>query len=296
MITKYKIFVISFCLFIFLLPHARSQHIDIGVLGGVSTYQGDISPLNWKVSTGQLYGAYGAFVRMNVLPATAAKFHMLSARISGQDKNSVDESRVSRNLSFRSQIFEIGGALEVILTDFSPFTRRSPLKPYVTIGYNIFHFNPKAKYNGEWIELQPLGTEGQGIPNYPEKKKYKRIQGNLSFGFGLYYNITKKWIFGMEVAPRATTTDYLDDISTTYASSELLELYYGEMSAILANRSLPSNDVSPNAFGPGAPRGNSDHNDWYIVSSISIMYRIFYPKFDRVKRKKFKGGSKCFKF
>ena len=35
--------------------------------------------------------------------------------------------------------------------------------------------NPKALYNGEWIELQPLGTEGQGT-SLTSQKKYSLNQ------------------------------------------------------------------------------------------------------------------------
>jgi hypothetical protein len=37
---------------------------------------------------------------------------------------------------------------------------------YLSMGAIFFKFNPKGKYLNEWLELQPIGTEGQGLPGY----------------------------------------------------------------------------------------------------------------------------------
>ena len=38
------------------------------------------------------------------------------------------------------------------------------------IGVGYFSFNPQAKLGNRWIDLQPLSTEGQGFPEYPDRK------------------------------------------------------------------------------------------------------------------------------
>ncbi len=44
------------------------------------------------------------------------------------------------------------------------------LRPYGLIGIGAYKYNPKAKLDGQWVELQPLHLEGQGMAEYPERK------------------------------------------------------------------------------------------------------------------------------
>ena len=73
--------------------------------------------------------------------------------------------------------------------NFLPFQPGNPLytwTPYVYSGISIFHFNPQAENkNGEWVNLQELGTEGQGTTFFPEKEKYSLIQYCNCYGWWL---------------------------------------------------------------------------------------------------------------
>ena len=59
--------------------------------------------------------------------------------------------------------------LAVQLRDETPSPETPPELPPVEdgspsfVGVGGFYFNPKAKYEGKWVSLQPLGTEGQGL-------------------------------------------------------------------------------------------------------------------------------------
>ncbi|MEO8734182.1 MAG: hypothetical protein ABI373_07615, partial [Flavobacteriales bacterium] len=44
---------------------------------------------------------------------------------------------------------------------------RAHLGFYLFAGVGAFHFNPQAQYKGNWVDLRPLGTEGQGLPGGP---------------------------------------------------------------------------------------------------------------------------------
>ena len=70
---------------------------------------------------------------------------------------------------------------EFHILKYIPGSMKYRWTPYVTGGAAVFTFNPKAEYNGEWVALQPLGTEGQGLPQYPDRKKYSLIRW-LHFG------------------------------------------------------------------------------------------------------------------
>jgi hypothetical protein len=83
--------------------------------------------------------------------------------------------QVTRNLGFASSIYEVSAQFEF---NFLPYTTipyssmnaKHKFSPYLMAGFGVFHFNPFAKYNGEKVFLQPLGTEGQGYPEYPDLK------------------------------------------------------------------------------------------------------------------------------
>ena len=101
--------------------------------------------------------------------------------------------RYNRNLSFRSPITEVSLLLDFypvaffknFNTDFSP----SLFSPYILGGVGYFHFNPQANLNGQWIDLRPLHTEGEGFAEYPNVKEYNLNQVNLSYGFRLAYEV-----------------------------------------------------------------------------------------------------------
>lgn len=102
--------------------------------------------------------------------------------LSGADSKSANENdasngvyRYNRNLSFRNRIKE----LTVVATfdlfqNQSTYISRVKWTPYAFIGLTAFLHNPQAKapqfevdgvtplpQAGKWVDLQPLGTEGQ---------------------------------------------------------------------------------------------------------------------------------------
>ncbi len=116
------------------------------------------------------------------------------------------------------------------------------------------------------MALQPLGTEGQRLPasNNPI---YQLTQFSIPVGLGLKFAISDSWNIGFELGSRLTFTDYLDDVSTTYASdNELLETQ-GELALALANRSR-----TPKLGGEG--RGDAEDKDWYIMGGLSISFNL----------------------
>ena len=41
--------------------------------------------------------------------------------------------------------------------------KRVKLTPYGFLGLALMYHNPKAQFNGDWISLRDLGTEGQNL-------------------------------------------------------------------------------------------------------------------------------------
>ena len=92
----------------------------------------------------------------------------------------------------------------------------------------------------DWIDLQPLGTEGQftGIAGTP--KPYSLLQIGVPLGGGILYRLMDKWDLSLEFSYRFVFTDYLDDVSGRYPSEEVYQemLNQGNYDGItLSNRS-----------------------------------------------------------
>src|SRR5205085_6237819 len=108
--------------------------------------------------------------------------------------------------NFKSTVLEGSVCAEINL--FEPEVYVS--YPYVFAGIGVFHFDPYTydKENKKTY-LQPLSTEGQGLPEYPNRKSYKLTQVCLPFGGGWKVNINKRFDLIYEVGFRYLFTDYL---------------------------------------------------------------------------------------
>lgn len=73
---------------------------------------------------------------------------------------------------------------------------------------------------GNKYYLKPLSTEGLG---FLENRPYYKInQVSIPFGGGVKFALNDNVRLGFEVGMRKLFTNYLDDVSTTYAGKDLL--------------------------------------------------------------------------
>lgn len=161
---------------------------------------------------------------------------------------------------------------------FLPNTPNYLFTPYVTLGVGVFSYDPYAYLNGRKEFLRPLGTEGQ-VANYKGRKEYNTMAICIPFGVGIKYNISEKMNISFEVAQRFTTTDYLDDVSTTYAKDKTTfpDGPNGQSSIayLLQDRSYEIVGKQ-NALGltEGRQRGNAKQKDQYVIAEIGISFNI----------------------
>ena len=157
---------------------------------------------------------------------------------------------------------------------------------YAFAGIGAFYFNPKAFYANQWVPLQPLGTEGQGIGPL---NKYLRFNISLPLGIGFRYAINYQWRLGIEVDYRKTFTDYIDDVSTVYYSPDSLLKYRGPAAVYLANPGLGGlNGGGIDPTLPGYQRGDQTDFDAYLFGYFTVSYKLAPKrrKFRRVGRRR----------
>lgn len=257
-----------------------AQYSEIGLLGGVSFYMGDLNP---AMPFKDVRPAGGLFYRYNFNDRFSIRAAAHVAYIVGYDANSSDEAQLERNLSFESWLFDFSVTGEFNFFKYAPGDMRHWITPYLFGGISLFKFNPRAELNGEMWELQPLGTEGQGTTFYPDRQKYSLFNAAIPFGLGVKVNLNKTFSVGLEWGMRYTFTDYLDDVSTTYADIDVVQAERGDIANALSNRAVRLDQVS-GEYVPLSPqerldytgrqRGNSTTNDWYSLVLVSFSMNI----------------------
>ncbi len=260
------------CCFFFVAMRSTAQYNEVGILLGASNYKGELSP--HLFNTDFLHFAAGGFYRHNWNRHWSYHFELNYGRISGDDALATTGFERNRNLSFYTDILELSPLIEFNFFPYETGNSEFPFTPYLFTGLSVFHFNPKAELNGVAVDLQPLGTEGQGLNG---TSLYNRITFALPFGGGIKINLGNFGL-GVEVGARRTYTDYLDDVSTTYPDPLKLMAARGPVAVALSDRSILKGDTSTNFPSiTGKQRGFSKDNDWYVFAGVTIYIRINSP-------------------
>ena len=138
-------------------------------------------------------------------------------------------------------------------------------------GIGAAFFNPKAELNGNYEELQPLQTEGED---------YGKVALVFPAGAGINYRASYEWSFGLEASYRFTTTDYLDDVSTTYIDNAS---FTNPIARQLADR-------GPELGAPlreaGDQRGDPDNNDGYFLVQAKVYYHFNQGMYYKKKKRR----------
>ena len=252
---------------VFAQKHTRSA--EVGIFLGGSYYIGDLNPLiHFNAFTKP---AGGVVFRYNFNPRLSARANVLFGSIQGDDSYSPAPAQQQRNLNFKSPINELSAQLEFNFLDYEIGNEKRKFTPYIFFGIGVFQFDPHGQLNGDWVALQPLGTEGQGLDGGASNRKYKLIQPSIPFGIGIKTNLSKSIGLSLEWGMRKTFTDYLDDVSKTYYDPVKLAAARGAGAAVMSDRSI---GTDPNYSNVGRQRGNPTNKDWYSFAGIVLTFKL----------------------
>ena len=245
-----------------LLPFVSyAQKWEIGFHTGGTNYMGDLAP---NIVFSETNYAFGAFIKKNINPFISNSLAFTKGMISGSDLNF--PFLRERNLSFFSEITEFAYIFEFNFFRFAIGLHPNKFTPYTFIGLASYFNQPKTNYNGTIVILGPLDTEGVLIQN--GKKAYGIFHLSIPMGGGFKFKISNDFNIAINLGYRYTFNDYLDDVSATYFNVDELQQKYGDISAILSDR-------SENVIGfDGKQRGREDMSDWYIFTGISLSFKI----------------------
>lgn len=273
-----------------------AQGIRIGVFGGTASYSGDLISNTFlpkkvtKPSVG-ITATHSINSRINL------KSGLIYGVVGGADRYADDPSRVRRNLSFETRLFEFSTVGELYLLNMD----NSSFSPYGFVGAALFHFNPYAyDTKGQKVYLRPLSTEGQGLAKYPDRQPYKLLQFSIPYGAGLKFRVNEQMDLALEVGFRKLFTEYIDDVSTQYVDYDELLNAKGPLAVEMAYRGDELNQGIGNSFIPYPPagtlRGDPTHKDAYYFSGLHVIYSFnsnekSSANYGRYGRKR--GGMGC---
>jgi len=239
---------------------ATAQGTELGIIVGGSAYSGDLSPKEFGLYTEDFRLAGGILARFPVSDYFNLRVSVIAGRVSSTEKIFNDSSVIKRP-AFQSTIGELS-----LVGEFYPLPYGT-VQPYLFGGVGVYRFNPQAGFDGGWVDLQPLGTEGQGIDGFP--KPYSLTQFNLPFGAGVKFVFNETWTLGAEFGWRKLFTDYLDDVGTQSVSYSDVYENNGALAAFYSNSTIKGLE-DPRATVEYR-RGGS-FNDWYMVGGITLTY------------------------
>ncbi len=266
---------ILFALLFFLCVSAHAQtYFSVGA--GLMNYNGDLQQSGLTFSQGRPAFTLGSNIYLRDHFSLNA-----SLTVGGIGADDAKGKWPRRNLNFKSNIFDVSFSAEGDLYELRDYqndgndlikSNAKNFTPYAFAGIGFFNFNPYTyDKTGAKVFLQPLGTEGQGLPEYPDRQLYSIWQLNIPFGVGLKYALNQKLLISGELSFRTTFTDYLDDVSShTYADTTLLKNARGPKAAELSVRAYElkgSDYVMEREY-----RGNPDKNDNFYTFLFKVSY------------------------
>ncbi len=269
----------------------------LGDLGGRDQIGTDYSLVDLDWPSTYFGGMIGYRFRFHPYWATTCSANIGMVR--GDDALTNEVIRQSRNLHFKSIIIEYQQRIEAVVIANEKIGHRYGLKGhrkkmgdhneqlYLFTGIGVAYYNPKAQNAaGEWVALQPLSTEGQGLDGGPAP--YKRVTPTIPFGIGFRWGLGRMYRMGIEATYVKTFTDYIDDVSTEYYDPNILASEKGADAVYLSNPAVDN----VNWFAPGQQRGDKQ-KDAYFYLNLTFARNVTYRNYANQRRKlKWKGRYK----
>jgi hypothetical protein len=267
---------------------------DYGLKLGAANYLGDIGGKELTrrdfvvdMHLNSTRWAIGGYARYKFSKRLAVSANVDQMRLQGTDRLTTNPARRARNMNFRNNLTEVGVRAELTVWFDNDVGNRGYYNPdfkmYVFGGVAGFHSNPQGQifnegelaYGGEWFNLRDWKTEGQ-------ESAYSAYGLAIPAGVGVYFTFNKQWRVGWEISWRTTFTDYLDDISTSYAipgstdpkASEFVNQTYPGLIDEINAANPDAAQLSINSFryveGFSTKRGDPTHNDSYLTTQFTI--------------------------
>jgi hypothetical protein len=257
-----------FSSFLFFTTHTiQAQYVEIGGMVGGTSYYGDLQKS--KPELGSFGPTVSILARWNRSPRYAFRAAAMYGSFNATDVRNLGPLR-KRNLEVQTSLYEVSLCAEYNLIPYDVMDGQTN-SPYLFLGVGGLYFNPQARYQDKFIDLRPLGTEGQFIRG---TKTYSPFQVVIPMGLGIKMALWQRVSLGFEFGIRQTFTDYLDDISTTYPNRDAL-WKINPIAADMSNRIINSGSQ---VNVEGLKRGDGYKSDRYYSMGVTMSYSLASPQ------------------
>jgi len=278
--------------------------LDYGFAIGTANYLGDIGgdqltrqDFAADLHYGQTKLSSHVFARYRINSTFAVKAQLGTVYLEDFDNLSTNSARKTRNAHFRNYVNELSLRGEINLFSRPMITRytsklRVGVNTYAMLGVTGFVHNPQAQLNRDaseyhyaqgnittnpsqlnydrWYDLREVGTE---------KLTYGSAALGFPLGLGASFMVNYQFRVGLEFVWNLTLTDYLDDVSYTYADPSGLDdigLILSQPSSVVVaeGAGVDNPEAYLNSFrwdsAYESPRGNPDKNDTYGTLQVTV--------------------------
>ena len=234
--TLHAFFVFCFVGFSFFKSNSQSSLIpryEIGVLGGVFVYQGDLTP-NDVGAFNTMKPGLGIFGSRNLNSNLAFRLQLLRGSLKGDDsKYEHPDWRQQRNFKFKSPVTELSGLFVWNILGLKPNEAGIiNFSPYVFGGVGFSFLNIKR----DWSQFNASHFAGEdailnGLIADADHKLPKSIF-EFPIGMGVRYGINSRLSFTLEGTYRLTSTDYIDGFSQA-ANPDMNDHFHTMMAGLI---------------------------------------------------------------
>lgn len=272
---------------VFLIGHISAQEYPFTLRTniGLATYYGDLTE---KVKVfDQSSTSFSLGLGYDITDQIIGRFDFSIMKLKADDRFNTRIDLKNRNLNFTTTLWDV--ALGVEYEFLNMISEDYLFTPYIGIGVGLCHFNPwTIDRTGVKRYLRDIGTEGQGLPSYPERKKYSTIAAFFPINFGFKYAISENIRFVFDLNFRKPLTDYLDDVGNTYPDRDII-LNESPDPITTLGLTYRGDEVS-NAPYPGVNINRGGYTqDFYYTASIGLSFRL--NNISVASRSKVRGGQ-----
>lgn len=208
-----------------------NKSTEFGVLLGASQYNGETN-LAGQFNPQLLGPSVGLLIRRNLNSRWALRLNGMWGKLKGNDLLGNTNIQSRRGLAFNGNFLELSGQAEFNFIPFCACDNNQYITPYAFVGIGAGRYAATTTYVG--------GSDGD---LGSDANSGSAFAANLPFGIGARYKFSHRFLASLEWGFRKAFTDYLDNISTVYAST-------------------------------GTQIGNSKNNDFYSIAGITLTIRL----------------------
>ena len=209
-ITHLTRLLASFLMMLSPVIHAQKQaRWEAGGSFGFAGYLGDLNRSD--LISKEFNFAFHGFGRRYISDQFAVKAGLTLSQISGSDLHY--EERKPRNFSMSAPLAEASLMLEWDAFDcdpsYYPHNRNGGFSPYFFAGVAAVYTKPRVNFQ-ETTSQNPDVLKGIVRD---ENTHFSYFNVAIPLGFGMKYNLNRRWVVSVETTYRLTFTDYLDCVS-----------------------------------------------------------------------------------